>query len=588
MLKFPVQSFRKSLFFKLVITYLIVILPLILLGLYLYNWSYKNASQDLSRATLAQLSNYLKDLNREIDWMEIQQYDILEDNDVNRLAVTWELMDNVDRRETLNDLVHRLTTFKGSSAYIKDISVHIRPIRKTISASNAVHDFESTSYDYFSGTTSRTGGSLIHWGQSLYLSAGKETGVLGEEPLYIVQIELDTEMLRESLQQVNMYSSSRSFLLMDGAEFAIGSDPEADRTLRDGAAALTEPNEQAYRWIVDGEKYHLDTAHSDKLSLMVGTFLPEQEVSRPLSKFKNWAWVFSIATVLAIIVYAYSTYRYVQKPMLYLIQSFRRMEGGALDIPIEHQQEDEFGYLYNRFNHMLRKLQMLIDQDFKQKLMMQKAELKQLQSQINPHFLYNSFFILNSLAKTGDLDRIEQFTQMLGEYFRFITRNGEDNVRLAEEIKHSRMYTEIQKLRFSRRIKVRFDELPEAMEAVRVPRLIIQPLIENAYEHCLEKMPREGLLRITFGAEGEAFRIVVEDNGSELSDERIAELQDRLQHPSDTHEMTGMMNIHRRIVLIYGNGSGLFLSRSEWSGLRVEVRIQTGEEKGHAPASDRG
>lgn len=246
-----------------------------------------------------------------------------------------------------------------------------------------------------------------------------------------------------------------------------------------------------------------------------------------------------------------------------------------MDIQIEHEQKDEFGYLYDRFNQMLRKLQTLIDQDFKQKLMMQKAELKQLQSQINPHFLYNSFFILNSLAKTGDTDRIELFTNMLGEYFRFITRNVEDNVLLSEEVRHARMYTEIQKLRFSRRIRVQFDDLPKEMERIRVPRLIIQPIIENAYEHSLEKMPDEGLLRVTFEVnQGEAL-ITVEDNGGSIGDSEIEALSARLESIAESYEMTGMINIHRRISLTYGEGSGLFLSKSsELGGLQVVIRIK--------------
>jgi len=227
---------------------------------------------------------------------------------------------------------------------------------------------------------------------------------------------------------------------------------------------------------------------------------------------------------------------------------------------------------------MLTKLQALIDQDFKQKLMMQKAELKQLQSQINPHFLYNSFFILTSLARTGDLERIERFTIMLGEYFRFITRNGEDNVKLAEEIKHSRMYTEIQNLRFSRRIRVQFDELPKEMEDIRVPRLIIQPLVENAYEHSLEKIAEDGKLRVSFESEPAESRIIVEDNG-EMIETEINALRERLANANEAHEVTGMINIHRRIVLIYGEGSGLILSRSELNGLKVTVRIR--QEDGH-------
>lgn len=577
MLKSPARLFRKTIFTRLVVTYLVVILPVILLGFYLYNWSYKNASQDLSRATLSQLTDYLGDLKREIEWMEIQQFDLLEDGDLNRLAVTWDMMDNVERRTSMNYLVHRLTTLKTSSAYIKDVEVHIRSVGKTVSASNAAHDFDADSYDFFRSITYKKESRLINRNNSLNLSVAKQSGAKGEEPLFIVQIELDSQKLKESLRQMNLYPESRSFLLSSSSGFTLGSDAESDSMLPRYLDAMRDSNENMPVLSVDGTKYHVDRVHSDELELTVATCLPEEAVKRPLNRFEKWGWLFAFTSGCAILIYSFSTYRFVHKPLLLLVQSFRRMEGGALDIQIKHEQKDEFGYLYNRFNLMLRKLQALIDQDFKQKLMMQKAELKQLQSQINPHFLYNSFFILNSLAKTGDLERIEQFTIMLGEYFRFITRNGEDNVKLAEEIKHSRMYTEIQKLRFSRRISVQFDELPAEMEGIRVPRLIIQPLIENAYEHSLESMPDEGKLRVSFETEPGESRIIVEDSGG-IGDEAIKALNERLARADEAHEMTGIFNIHRRIVLIYGEGSGLYLSRSELGGLKVTVRIRSEEE----------
>jgi two-component system sensor histidine kinase YesM len=324
---------------------------------------------------------------------------------------------------------------------------------------------------------------------------------------------------------------------------------------------------------VEGRKYQINKAFSDELGLSIVTFIPEETVKRPLSKFNLWAWLFSITSVVAIVIYSYSSYKFVHKPLLLLVQSFRRMEDGSLDIPIKHEKEDEFGYLYNRFNQMLLKLQTLIDQDYKQKLMMQKAELKQLQSQINPHFLYNSFFILNSLAKTGDIERVERFTNMLGEYFRFITRNGEDNVLLSEEIRHSRMYTEIQNLRFSRRIRVQFDDWPTEMERIRVPRLVVQPIIENAYEHSLEKMTEDGLLRVSFEMNQNEALVIVEDNG-DISDTEIEAIKSRLASTAESYEMTGMINIHRRMQLTYGDGSGLFVSRSKLNGLKVVIRMK--------------
>lgn len=581
MFKLPAFSMRNSIFARLVFTYLIVIFPIILLGVYLYQWSYQNASNDTTRATVKQLEYYLDGLNREVEWMELQLFDTVEDSGLNKLAATWSLMDSAEQRESLNELLHRLTSFLNSSPYMKDVSVHIRPINKTVSAAAAVQPFDEIRFHTFNTQDGTKENRLQLWNDGLHLSASKQSGKKGEEPIFIVQIELDSEKLRKSLNQINLYPDSGSLLILEESGYTIHSHSELDASILEFVQKASATNDNEFLMKMDGRSYHLNKVYSDSLGLSVAAYLPEETVKRPLSRFYKWGLLFALASLLAIVAFSYSSYRFIHRPLLYLVQGFKRMESGSLDTPIDHERKDEFGYLYARYNQMLGRLQNLIDQDFKQKMMMQRAELKQLQSQINPHFLYNSFFILNSLAKTGDVERIELFTNMLGEYFRFITRNGEDHVLLSEEVKHSRMYTEIQKLRFSRRIRVQFDELPAEMERIRVPRLIVQPIIENAYEHSLEKMAEEGLLRVTFECKLNEACITIEDNGGGIEDSDIAELQERLAGRADSYESTGIINIHRRLILTFGEGSGLFLSRSELNGLKVEIRIKLEEELNH-------
>lgn len=289
------------------------------------------------------------------------------------------------------------------------------------------------------------------------------------------------------MSQLNLYPESATFLIEDQTGQAISDEQQRDMILSSHRKLGFANLDDSFQVNVEGIMYHVNQLHISTLGLSVATYLPEEIVTKPLSRFVQWAWIFAVTSFIAIAAYLYSSYKLIHMPLLLLVKRFKKMEGGVLDIPIIHHRKDEFGFLYSRFNHMIENLRQLIDRDFKMTMMMQRAELRQLQSQINPHFLYNSFFILNSLARTGDTERIEQFTNMLGEYFRFITRNGKDHVPLKEEVEHSRIYTEIQQLRFSRRIKVDFGQVPPEMEQIQVPRLIIQPIIENAYEHSLEK-----------------------------------------------------------------------------------------------------
>ncbi len=573
MFRIPAQSWLNSIFARLIMTYLAFVIPLILLGVYLYHWSYDTASQEISLSTDRRLNQFAMELNREIEWMELQQFDIAEDRKLNRLAILWNMMDQVERRETLNYLSERLAAFKNSSAYIRNVYVHIPSVNKSVSAMQGIDDFDQESFSYFSSTREEKGIRFTVKGDNLNLSAVRLTGQRGEDPLFVVQVELDNAEVQNELSQLNLYPESTTLLVEDKTGLAI-SDQRRDAILSSHRKSSPTNPQSNFQVSVDDTVYHVNQLHISTLGLSVATYLPEEIVTKPLSRFVQWAWIFAITSFIAIAAYLYSSYKLIHMPLLLLVKRFKKMEGGVLDIPINHHRKDEFGFLYSRFNLMIENLQQLIDRDFKMTMMMQRAELRQLQSQINPHFLYNSFFILNSLARTGDTDRIEQFTNMLGEYFRFITRNGTDHVPLKEEVEHSRIYTEIQQLRFSRRIKVDFGQVPLEMEQIQVPRLIIQPIIENAYEHSLEKNTDMGLLRVHFYMEESFIEFVVEDNGNELRMEDIELLQERLLNETSTDEMTGLMNIHRRLRLTYGEKSGLFLSRSDLQGLRVAVRIQ--------------
>lgn len=191
------------------------------------------------------------------------------------------------------------------------------------------------------------------------------------------------------------------------------------------------------------------------------------------------------------------------------------------------------------------------------------------------------------MARTGDMERVEQFTIQLGEYFRFVTRSASDEISLAQEIHHARTYTDIQLLRFSRRIRARFEELPEALAETKVPRLIVQPIIENAFEHSLERKEENGKIVVRFESGDGECRIVVEDNGSELSEEKLLELARTLANRDDTAETTGMVNIHRRLAITFGERGGVRVARSGLGGLQVTLYFPW-EGQANVPVADCG
>ena len=574
MFKSKEYSLQNTIFIKLIVTFLLIMTPIFLLGVYMYNWSIKSAREEISRTTLSQITSYLDDLEDEVERMKLLQYGGLENSDLNKLAILSEAMGIIEQMERINALWNHLYAIHNSSPLIKNVNAHIYPISKTISSTYRVEQLDIERYNAIHSAFDGNGTQIIEVQDQLMLSAAKPYGKKGLLPLFILEIELDSEKLRESLRKTNTFSNSGTLLVTGTGIMAVGDKGflKHDKfSIFKKTEALRQ--DEARRIQLGEQSYYLASASSDYLNMAVYNYIPEAVVLEPLDKVKTLAWIF-FAAVLAITgIYVIFTYRFIHQPLLTLVKSFRKLEYGDLNISIAHASKDEFRYIYGRFNQMVVNLRSLIDQAYKQKIMTQRAELKQLQSQINPHFLYNSFFILNTMANTGDLDGIEEFTTQLGGYFQFVTRNASDEVELQQEIQHARMYTEIQSLRFSRRIKVDFEQLPKELEQLRVPRLIVQPIIENAFEHSLECMVNNGLIVIRFEEDDAEIRIIVEDNGEQLTDKVINQINSSLIDNSDLQEITGIVNIHRRIVITFGEGSGLQVMRSELDGLKVVMRL---------------
>jgi two-component system sensor histidine kinase YesM len=306
-------------------------------------------------------------------------------------------------------------------------------------------------------------------------------------------------------------------------------------------------------------------------------YVDQNEFTRPLRQFNILFYVlFGIAFVV-LLLYSFSVNLMIHRPLSRLLKAFHTIETDNLNLVIESKRNDEFHYLFQSFNRMAHRLKRSIEENYEQKIALQHSELKQLQSQINPHFLYNSFFNIYMMCKVGDSATAANLSQKLGNYYQYITRSGSDKVLLHKEFQHALDYCEIQCIRFSNRIAYEYGDIPERLHTVYVPRLIIQPIVENVFDHAFGDGMMDGMIYIGVDCIDETIRITVEDNGQSLTDAKIEELQEQLATSATQAEKTGLINVSNRLELIYGAGSGLFVSRSRHGGLKVELIIHAGQ-----------
>ncbi|MEK4461696.1 histidine kinase [Paenibacillus sp. FSL H8-0315] len=321
---------------------------------------------------------------------------------------------------------------------------------------------------------------------------------------------------------------------------------------------------------IEGESYSVNIVYSDKMGWYLIDYMPLTEILHPILT-SNRLFYFAISALLLMsCLVAYLLYVQVQVPIRLLVGGFQRLKQGDYSARVEIKGKNEFSFLSGRFNSMVEQIQMLIENVLMEKIHVREARLKQLQSQINPHFFYNCFSFITSMAKLDNMGAVVGMSHNLSRYYRYTTRQERDLVALSEEVEFVNHYLEIQKMRMSR---LRYEiNIPPQMRKRELPPLVLQPLVENAVIHGIEPVAKEGLVRITGSCAGREMTLTVEDDGQGMTPEEIIELENKLSRAMDEEMGCGLWNVHQRMRLRFGETSGLRISPSPLGGLQVTLQ----------------
>ncbi|PSL36361.1 two-component system sensor histidine kinase YesM [Planomicrobium soli] len=268
----------------------------------------------------------------------------------------------------------------------------------------------------------------------------------------------------------------------------------------------------------------------------------------------------------------------VSSPLNRLTRMMKRVEKGDFDVDLAIGTTDEIGMLANNFNSMITEIKDLIRENYQIELKQKEAELYALQSQINPHFMYNT---LETIAMSVDDDEKETVVEMvtlLGRMLRFSIGNKESVVPISDELLHVKDYLTIQKIRFEEKFDFIIREEIESRNYY-TPKFVLQPIVENAVKHALV-YGRVTVIEIgvclvpgTDGTEEISFK--VKDNGTGIKEETLADIQQMLASDPmakrDSH--FGLSNVHARIAMNFGSGFGLNISSGHDQGTEVEIKI---------------
>lgn len=308
--------------------------------------------------------------------------------------------------------------------------------------------------------------------------------------------------------------------------------------------------------------------------------VPLQEIVNEADEIRRLIIISVLLSIIFTITLHFFITTRLTRPVQLLKNKMRLAASGYLEVKVKPAGNDEIADLGNSFNIMLEKIKGLLQQSIQEQKQIQKAELRALQAQINPHFLYNTLDSIIWMAEAGKNERVIQLVQALSRFFRISLNKGRDWILLKEELEHARSYLIIQQMRYRDILDYEMN-VPATLFHCSILKMSLQPIIENALYHGIKNKRGKGLIRISgYTTASDDLHLIIEDNGIGMSPARLELLREQLtaeRQPEETGlEVSGgfgLHNVQRRIRLYYGDAYGVQVDSMDLKGTRVTIRL---------------
>lgn len=337
---------------------------------------------------------------------------------------------------------------------------------------------------------------------------------------------------------------------------------------------FSEENITSLKTSEDSEFIFVDCDSEGQIGLHAGMYRPSSQISATVGPMMaGMVLICVVSTISASLLLTLLT-AVIVKNLERLTKNMKDVKKGNLEVTVTSDSKDEIGELVQGFGDMVNRIKTLIEEVYEGKISLKEYEMKALQAQINPHFLYNTLSLINWKAIEADEKDISKITLALSRFYRTALNKGNSMMPLADEISNVKSYLDIQLIMHDYEFDVEMD-IDERINYYDAPNLILQPLIENAIDHGIDLKPNErGKITIRGWSEKEILYLSVEDNGVGMSEETA---QNILTHNSKGY---GVRNVNERIKLMYGPEYGLKIESKEGEGTRIIISIPVVIRKG--------
>ncbi|CDN41231.1 MULTISPECIES: sensor histidine kinase [Paenibacillus] len=322
---------------------------------------------------------------------------------------------------------------------------------------------------------------------------------------------------------------------------------------------------------VDKDSGRIYTIHDTSFGWkIVGVAYQDELISNP-SAMRNSFLLWAAAGLAVTLIISFIISHRITRPIRRLQAVMRQVERGDFDVRAEVGQAGEVGQLGRAFNMMVGQTRRLLDERVQTEKIKRRTELRLLQSQINPHFLYNTLDSIIWMAEQRKNEEVVLMTSALAKLFRASIAKDDELVPIRVEVEHIDSYLQIQKMRYRDKLDYAID-VPRELHAFKTPRILLQPFVENAIYHGIKNLPEGGMIAISARQADNGIEFRVSDNGQGMSEETIKLIMGAVRRDSDRDHI-GVSNVNERIELAFGSDYGVSIESEPGEGTTVAIKI---------------
>lgn len=399
-----------------------------------------------------------------------------------------------------------------------------------------------------------------------------------KQPIALVVFHLRPYHLEGILDEIKTVPEETILVFNDQNEVMVadyGTDWNMDTGLVEGIRrelAEGDRKEASY----DDQFWFYRSVSGGKMQILLT--IPNQTIVDALFPTVASSIFVAIIAVLASVVCSVVYSKAISRPIRDLSEEMKTITLNEYSGSTLESREDEIGILQDSFNHMISRNKELIAQQYQAKLEKRNAQLRALQAQINPHFMYNTLQVIGGMALEKDAPEVYSVTLALSDILRYSLNFSKEMVCLEEEVEYLKSYVMIQNERFGGKVQLKLELEPNTLKCL-IPKLILQPLAENSFEHGLLNKAGDWLLTVEshITPEGDLL-ICSKDNGIGFDSERLAQIREKIELDTvkalNSGSHIGLANVHARIKLRSAKeGHGVSIDSSPETGTTVSVRM---------------